>query len=104
MATSPNPTTGVGVATNVLLTGTGVLPIAPTKAGVRNVSQFAVTVPIGTFVQVTALPADVNGNAVPPLPVPNVTTSPPFFGNMATASNYAVLGGSAVTGSAGAGS
>lgn len=98
---NPNPTTGIGVATNVVLTGTGVVPIVPKVAGTRGVSQYAVSVPIGGSVQVTALPYDDAGNIVT---VPNVTTTTAASTGLLTEQTFAVLGKSAVTGSTGAGS
>ena len=105
----PNPTTGIGVATNVRLTGAGVVQTVPAVAGKRGVSQYSVSVPIGSSVQVTALPYDDAGNLVPNVGTPAVLPSP---GSPAVAAtyedihlgtsllNYAVLAYSAVTGSA----
>src|ERR1017187_5783796 len=98
----PNPTTGLGVATAVVLTGTGVLPIVPIVPGTRGTSQYSVSVPIGGSVQVTALPVDDAGNAVSPGQGGGTTTPAPT--GLKTEGNYAVLAYSAVTGSAGAGS
>jgi hypothetical protein len=100
----PNPTTGHGVATAVVLTGTGVIPIVPVVPNTRGTSQYSVSVPIGGFVQVTALPVDDSGTPVPPYAVPTVTTSTPAPTGLLTESKYAILAYSAVTGSAGAGS
>jgi hypothetical protein len=97
----PNPTTGIGVATNVVLTGTGVVPIVPKIAGTQGVAQYSVSVPIGGSVQVTALPYDDAGNLVA---VPNVVVTSPASTGLLTEQNFAVLGKSAVTGSTGAGS
>ena len=102
----PNPTTGVGVAVAVELTGTGVLPVWPLVPGKRGISQYAVSVPIGGFVEVTALPIDVNGTIVPNTNIgtPGTPATPqnPHLGTSLV--NYAVLAYSAVTGSTGAGS
>ncbi len=98
-ANDPKQTTGLGTATAVSLTGTGVTKVVPQVAGTRGVSQFAVSIPIGGSVQVTATAIDDAGVAVPgysPLPPP---PSP-----LASAAAFAILGASAVTGSAGAGS
>ena len=97
-----SPTTGLGVATAVVLTGAGVTPIVPTVPGTRGVSQFAVTIPIGGSVQVTALPVDDAGNPAP-LAGGGGTTSPAPT-HLATAASFAVLAASTVVGSAGAGS
>ena len=109
----PNPTTGIGVATNVRLTGAGVVQTVPAVAGKRGVSQYSVSVPIGSSVQVTALPYDDAGNLVPNVGTPAVL---PSQGSPAVAAtyedihlgtslpNYAVLAYSAVTGATGAGS
>lgn len=101
---NPNPTTGIGIATAVVLTGTGVLPIVPIVPGTRGTSQYAVSVHVGSSVQVTALPVDNAGTPVAPFPVPAVITSTPASTGLLTEKNFAVLGKSAVTGSAGAGS
>ena len=101
---NPNPTTGIGVATAVVLTGAGVLPIVPIVPNTRGTSQYAVSVPVGGSVQVTALPVDNAGTPVAPYPVPNIVTSTPASTGMLTERNFAVLGKSAVTGSTGAGS
>ena len=94
-----NPTTGLGTATNVVLTGTGVTKIVPTVAGTRGVSQFAVTVPVGGLVQVTATAYDDAGVAVP-----GYTSIAPPPSPLASAANFAILAYSAITGSAGVGS
>ena len=95
---APNPTTGIGVATAVVLTGTGVLPIVPVVANTRGTSQYAVSIPIGGSVQVTASPVDDSGT-----PVSAGGGTPAPIG-LLTEGKYAVLAYSAVTGSAGAGS
>ena len=69
----PNPTTGLGVATAVVLTGTGVVLIVPVVPGTRGTSQYAVSVPIGGSVQITALPVDDSGTTVPPYLVNAIT-------------------------------
>jgi hypothetical protein len=95
---SPNPTTGLGVATNVVLTGTGVVRTVPKVAGTRGVSEFSVSIPIGGTVQITALPFDDAGNAV------SVGNGGLLDAHLGTAANFAILGASAVTGSTGGGS
>jgi ABC-type cobalamin transport system ATPase subunit len=47
---SDNPTTGLGVAAAVVLTGTGVHLISPTVAGTRGKSTLLVTVTGGTSI------------------------------------------------------
>jgi hypothetical protein len=91
---SSNPTTGLGVAAAVVLTGTGVHLISPTVAGTRGKSQYKVSIPMGGSVQVIATPVDDAGVAVP-----SGGTSPASTG-LLTEGNYAVLAYSAVTGSA----
>jgi len=108
----PNPTTGVGEAVAVTLTGTGVLPVWPIVPGKRGISQFAVSVPIGGFVEVTALPIDVAGTIVPNTnigtpgvpAVPGTPATPQNIHLGTSLPNYAILAYSAVTGSSGAGS
>jgi hypothetical protein len=90
-------TSGLGVATNVVLTGTGVTPIVPKVAGTRGVSQFAVSIPIGGSVQITALPYDDAGALVG-------SSGGGLDSHLASAAAFAILGASAVTGSTGAGS
>jgi len=95
----PNPTTGLGVATAVELTGTGVVQVVPAVVGTRSVAQYAVSIAIGSSVAVTALAIDDAGVVVPgTAPVP----APP--NHLLTAQNFAILAYSAVTGSTGAGS
>jgi hypothetical protein len=92
-------TSGLGVATNVVLTGTGVTPIVPKVAGTRGVSQYAVSIAVGGSVQITALPYDDAGVAVPISGGGGGLDS-----HLASAAAFAILGASAVTGSTGAGS
>jgi hypothetical protein len=89
------PTSGIGVAAAVELTGVGVTPVIPTPYGGRQIHQYQVSIPIGGSVQVTASAVDVDDN-----PVANPVVSNPLN----SAGNFAILGASAVTGSAGAGS
>lgn len=97
------PTSGIGVAATVRLTGSGVTTTVPSVAGTRGVSQYAVNVPIGGSVAITALPYDVQGNLVPATTAAVAAVSSGT--NLGTSlPNYAVLGKSAVTGSTGAGS
>ena len=93
------PTSGIGVATNVVLTGTGVTAIVPKVAGTRGVSQYQVSIAVGGSVQITALPYDDSGVAVPISGGGGGLDS-----HLATAAAFAILGASAVTGSTGAGS
>jgi hypothetical protein len=105
-ANDPKQTTGLGIATNVVLTGLGVLPIVPFVPGTRGVSQFKVSVPIGGFVQVTALPVDDSGAPVslyPPGTGGGIVLTPQAT-HLGTAANFAILAHSSIVGSAGAGS
>lgn len=103
-ANDPAQTTGLGTATAVSLSGTGVTQIVPLVVGTRGVSQFKVSIPIGGSVQVTATAIDDAGIAVPGYnPLPPIPP-PPSFLALASAANFAILGASAVTGSTGAGS
>lgn len=91
------PTTGLGVATAVALTGTGVVPIVPKVPGTRGVSQFAVSIAVGSSVAITVSAVDNAGAAVG-------SSGGGLDSQLGSAVNFAILGASAVTGSTGAGS
>lgn len=96
MAT-PNPTTGLGVAAAVALSGTGVVQTRTPVAGTRGVAQYTVNIPIGGSVVVTSSAIDDAGAAVG-------SSGGALDSHLGTAKYFAILGASAVTGSTGAGS
>ena len=101
---TPTPTTGLGVATTVSLTGAGVVQTVPFIAGFRGVSEYSVSIAIGSSVAITATPIDDSGAAVAAAPGGGGSPSTPEATYLATAFGYDILAGSAITGSAGAGS
>lgn len=96
---TPTPTNGLGIPTAVVLSGTGVVPIVPIVAGTRGASQYAVSIPIGGSVLVTATAVDDGGNAVG-----SGGGGGQLDSHLGTAAGFAILAASAITGSTGAGS
>jgi Ice-binding-like len=93
----PNPTTGLGVAAAVALSGTGVVQTRTPVAGTRGVAQYTVNVPLGGSVVVTSSAIDDAGATVG-------SSGGGLDSHLGTAKFFAILGASAVTGSTGAGS
>ena len=82
------PTSGLGVAAAVKLTGTGVVQTRTPVAGTRGVSQYTINVPIGGSVVVTSSAIDDAG-----------ATVGSSAGNLAlgSAANYAILAAAGIT-------
>lgn len=93
----PNPTTGLGVAAAVALSGTGVVQTRTPVAGTRGVAQYTVNIPLGGSVVVTSSAIDDAGATVG-------SSGGGLDSHLGTAKYFAILGASAVTGSTGAGS
>lgn len=93
-----NPTTGLGVAAAVRLSGTGVTQVSTPVAGTQGVSEYTLSIPLGGAVLVTSSAVDVSGAVVAG------SGGGVFDSHLGTAANFAILGASAVTGSAGGGS
>jgi len=91
------PTSGLGVAAAVKLTGTGVVQTYTPVANTRGVAQYTVNIPLGGSVVVTSSAIDDAGATVG-------SSGGGLDIFLKTAANFAILGASAVTGSTGAGS
>jgi hypothetical protein len=91
------PTSGLGVAAAVKLTGTGVVQTYTPVANTRGVAQYTVNIPLGGSVVVTSQAIDDAGAVVG-------VSGGGFDNFLKTAATFAILGASAVTGSTGAGS
>jgi Ice-binding-like len=83
------PTSGLGVAAAVKLTGTGVVQTYTPVAGTRGVAQYTVNIPIGTSVAVTSSAIDDAGAAVGSSSVGGL--------ELGSAANYAILAAAGIT-------
>ena len=104
----PLPTNGIGVATNAVLTGTGVVqtPAVLLQGKWPGPNQYSLQMVLGSTAQVTCLPVDTQGTPVNPTNISAPTTGPATqqATHLGTAGNFGVLAQASVVGSAGAGS
>jgi hypothetical protein len=94
------PTSGLGVAAAVKLTGTGVVQTRTPVANTRGVAQYTVSIPLGGSVQVTSSAIDDAGAVIGTV----ASGGGVLDSHLGTAVNFVILGASAVTGSTGGGS